>query len=190
MKIIQQNKKKISEIITALKNGAVLVLPTDTVYGLVCDVTNKKAVEKIYKIKKRSKSKPLTIFVKDLKMAKEFAEISKEQEKILVKHWPGKYTFIFKTKKAKKFYGVNKKTIAIRIPKYKFLNDLLKKIDKPLAQTSANISGAPASTKIDQIIKVIATSDVAILVVDGGDLKKSKPSKIINVTSKLLTRLR
>ena len=52
MKIIQKNKENIGEIVTALKDGAVLVLPTDTVYGLVCDATNKKAVEKIYRIKK------------------------------------------------------------------------------------------------------------------------------------------
>jgi len=153
MQIIKKNKN-IKEIVAALKNGAVLVLPTDTVYGLVCDATNKKATEKIFKIKKRPKSKPLPVFVKDIKMAKELAEITKDQEKILNKKWPGRYTFVLKRKKGEKLYGVDKNTIALRIPKYKFLNDLFKKIDKPLVQTSVNISGQPSLNNIKEIIKI------------------------------------
>jgi L-threonylcarbamoyladenylate synthase len=151
MQIIKKNKN-IKEIVAALKNGAVLVLPTDTVYGLVCDATNKKATEKIFKIKKRPKSKPLPVFVKDIKMAKELAEITKDQEKILNKKWPGRYTFVLKRKKGEKLYGVDKNTIALRIPKYKFLNDLFKKIDKPLVQTSVNISGQPSLNNIKEIV--------------------------------------
>ena len=60
-----------------------MICPTDTVYGLVADATNKKAVEKIFKIKKRPRSKPLAVFVKDIKMAKELAEIDERQEEIL-----------------------------------------------------------------------------------------------------------
>ena len=120
-----------NKALLTFKNGGVVICPTDTVYGFLADATNKKAVDKIFKIKKRPKLKPLPIFVKDIKMAKELAEINKEQEKILKKYWPGKYTFILKRKPNIKLYGVHKNTIAIRIPKYKFLNNLLKKINKP-----------------------------------------------------------
>ena len=65
MEIIKKNKSNMGKVISALKNGAVLVLPTDTVYGLVCDATNKKAVEKIYKIKNRPRFNPLPVFIKD-----------------------------------------------------------------------------------------------------------------------------
>jgi len=174
-------------IIEFLKKGGIIVCPTDTVYGFLADVANKKAVEKIYKIKKRPRSKYLPVFVKDIKMAQELAEINKDQEKILKKYWPGRFTFILFKKKSPDvrrrgtIYGVDKNTIALRIPKCKFLNDLLEKINRPLAQTSANISGQPATTKIDDILRQFSKADV--LIIDAGDLTKSKPSKIIDLSS-------
>jgi len=121
MKILKQNKKNINEIITALENGAVLVCPTDTVYGFLANAENKKAVDKIYKIKKRLKNKPLPIFARDFKMVKELAEIDERQIKILTlrlrsgqaKYWPGKFTFVLNKKKGVKLYGTDKKTIAL-----------------------------------------------------------------------------
>jgi len=187
MKIVQKNKVNIGELVTALKNGAVLVLPTDTVYGLVCDATNKKAVEKIFEIKQRDKTKPLPVFVKDIKMAEELAEISKDQRVVLKRYWPGKFTFVLKLKKTEAgllsdlVTGVDG-TIALRVPNYKLLNALLKKTNRPLAQTSANISGRPALTKIGNIIEKFGGSDLPMFMVDAGDLIKSKPSKIIGLS--------
>ena len=187
-------KKSLSRAVEVLNNGGVVICPTDTVYGFLADAGNKKAVEKIYKIKKRPKSKPLPIFVKDLKMAKELEEIDEKFDKILIKKWPGKYTFVLKRKKMSevgphsKFYGVDEETIALRIPKYKFLNYLLEKIDKPLAQTSVNISGKETLTKISDIINQFSKFD--ILIIDGGNLKKSKPSKIVDLSGEQLTRIR
>lgn len=199
MEIVKLNHKAVNKTAEFLERGGVVIFPTDTVYGFLADASNKKAVNKIYKIKKRPRSKPLAVFVKDLKMAKELAEISKDQKKIQAKYWPGKFTFILRTKSAedgplRKLYGVDKNTIALRIPKYKPLNDLLKKINKPLAQTSANISGKPVLNKINDIINFVkkcGTSEVLhFLIVDGGDLPKRKPSRIIDLTGKVLTRLR
>ena len=179
MKIIQGNKKNIKEIITALKNGAVLVLPTDTVYGLVCDATNKKAVSKIYKIKKRDKAKPLGIFVKSIKYVKKFSFINKDQEKILEDN---KITVILKSK-GRVFSNLvyKNKTIGIRVPKYKLLNCILDKFKNPIAQTSANISGKSATIKIKDILKDFKNEDV--LVVDTGNLPKAKPSTIIDLSN-------
>ncbi len=203
MEVIKVSLKTLDRAIAILKNGGVVICPTDTVYGFLADATNKKAVDKIYKIKKRPTSKPLPVFVKDFKMAENLAEIDEKQAKVLRKFWPGRYTFIFNRKnylvsnsieldtKAElvKLYGVDKKTIAIRIPKYKFLNQLLQKINMPLAQTSVNISSEPTLTKIEDIIKKFGKSK-KILIIDGGNIKKGKPSKIIDLSSKKLTRLR
>lgn len=188
MKIIKQSKKNIKEIITALENGAVLVCPTDTVYGFLADASNKNAVNKIFEIKKRDKSKPLPVFVKDLEMAKKLAKISEAQEKNIKKHWPGKFTFVLQRKKDVQLYGVGEDTIALRIPKYKFLNDLLEKINKPLVQTSANISGSPATTKIGDILEQFSGDDV--IIIDAGDLPKSKPSTIIDLTKDIIEVIR
>lgn len=186
MEVIKLGQKAVNKTANILKNGGVAIFPTDTVYGFLADAGNKKAIEKIFKIKKRARSKPLPVFVKDIKAAKELAEITKDQEKILKKHWPGKYTFILKLKASKNLsklvIGKNN-TIGIRIPKYKFLNDLLKKINKPLAQTSVNISGKPEIKKIKEIIAKFADNkNKPDLIIDGGDLLKSKPSKIVDLT--------
>ncbi|MFA6190539.1 MAG: L-threonylcarbamoyladenylate synthase [Candidatus Staskawiczbacteria bacterium] len=177
MEIIKKNKNNINKIITALKKGAVLVFPTDTVYGLVCDASNKKAVEKIFKIKKRDKSKPLGVFVKDIKTAFKIAVVKKEYEKFLKNN---KNTVILKSRLRQGFGGRSKKTIGIRIPKYKFLNLILDEFKKPIAQTSANISGKPATTKIKEVLKQLGKEN--ILIIDAGDLIKNKPSAIIDLT--------
>jgi L-threonylcarbamoyladenylate synthase len=183
MEVVKLNQKAVNKAVDFLNQGGVVIFPTDTVYGFIADATNKKAVDEIYKIKKRERSKPLPVFVKDIKMARVLAEIGKNQEKILKKYWPGKHTFVLKSKILNLKLLTKKETIAIRIPRYKFLNDLLKKINKPLAQTSVNISGEPELKKIKEIIvKFEKNKNRPDLIIDGGNLSKSKPSKIIDLT--------
>ena len=181
MEVIKQ-KKALNKAILAIKRGKVIVCPTDTVYGFLADATNKKAVDKIFKIKKRPKQKPLPVFVQNFKMAKSISLIGKDQENFLKKVWSGRVTVILRIRVGTKFHGVNKKTIAIRIPKYKFLNSLLKKINKPLVQTSVNISGKPPLKNMKEIIEKFGKLDV--LIIDGGNLGKSKPSRVIDLTGK------
>lgn len=204
---VKKSRAALDEAIKIILAGGIIICPTDTVYGFIADAANQKAVEKIFEIKKRPRTKPLAVFVKDIKMAKELTEINAKQEKILTlrlrsgqaKYWPGKYTFVLKSKKMDIGCPSNlvmgkDGTIALRIPKYKFLQGLLKKINKPLAQTSANISGRPASTKINDVItqfsKSIGTYDIPILIIDGEDLPKSKPSTIIDLSKKKIKILR
>jgi L-threonylcarbamoyladenylate synthase len=189
MKILKLNQKNFKEIVRmavkSIKEGKVIVCPTDTVYGLVCDAKNKKAVAKLFRIKKRPKGKPIPIFVRDIKMAKKLALIDKEQEKFLKKVWPGKITAILKlkTKKQKlKIYGINRKTIGLRIPKYKLIQRLLKRTNIPLTGTSANISGKPASTKIKEVIAQFKKYQPDLVISDG-NLPKSKPSTVLDLTT-------
>ena len=167
----------------AIKEGKVLVCPTDTVYGLLCDLTNKKAVDRLYKIKKRQKNKALPVFVKDIKAAKRLADINSSREEYLKKVWPGQITAVLKRKGSGKIYGLDKKTIALRIPKHKLVLDLLSKTSRPLAGTSANIAGKLASTKIKEVIRQFKSKkNQPDLIVDVGDLAKNKPSKVIDLT--------
>lgn len=192
MKVVKISKKAVLVATKAIKQGKVVIFPTDTIYGFLALAENKKAVEKIYKIKKRPKSKPLPVFVKDIKMAKQLAEIDNgpASAKGYGVAKPGKITFIFKRKNNIKLYDGGKGTIALRIPKYKALNDLLKKINRPLAQTSVNISGQPAMNKITDITKQFGATSGAVLIIDAGNLPKNKPSKIVDLTGKVLTRIR
>ena len=190
METIKLSSKALSRAAIFLKKGGIVICPTDTVYGFVADASSKKAVEKIYKIKKRPKSKPLSVFVKDFTMARGLALIDARQAKMLKKFWPGKYTLVLNRKPNKKLYGLNKKTIAIRISNYPFLQKLLKKVNRPLAQTSVNISGKPPINNIQEIIKTIGRSDLPILMIDGGNFKKAKPSKIVDLTREKIVTLR
>jgi|SRR3989344_2163668 len=191
MEILKQSPETLNKIIKILKSGGVVICPTDTVYGFLADAANKKAVDKIYKIKRRPKLKPLPVFVKNLTTAKEIAFIDKNQEKILKKHWPGKYTFILKRKTQKsKIYGVSEETIGLRLPKDKFLNDLLKRVHQPLVQTSVNISGEESLKKIKDIIEQFKKDSRINLIIDGGDLLESRPSKIVDLSRGNIKTLR
>jgi len=173
-------KELIVKSVNILKKGGVVIFPTDTVYGFLADASNKKAVEKIFKIKNRPKKKPLSLFVKDIKMAKELALVDNFSIKFLKKYWPGKYTFVLKSKKAK-IYGVKKDSIALRIPNYKPLNDILNNIKRPLVQTSVNISGKEPLNNIEEILKEFGGDKRVSLIVSAGNLKKSKSSKVIDL---------
>jgi L-threonylcarbamoyladenylate synthase len=150
---------------------------------MIADATNELAIKKLYKIKDRSEDKALPIFVKDITMAKELAVISQEQQSYLEKNWPGKVTTILERKNGINIFGVEKKTIALRIPSYLFINLLLEKINLPLSGTSANISGEPSSTKIDEILKQFENKEMQPdLIINAGNLKESQPSTIVDLT--------
>ena len=186
LKMNQKNFKEEVEMVTELiKEGKVIIFPTDTVYIPIADATNKKAVRKVFQIKQRSQKTPFPIFVKDIKMAKKLARIDKKQEKFLNTVWPGKTTVVLKRQKAKtKLYGVAKDTIALRIPDFKPVNFLSEKLKIPLVGTSANISGKPASGNLKEILSQFRNKEYQPdLVIDAGNLPKSKPSTVLDLTT-------
>ncbi|MCX6720787.1 MAG: L-threonylcarbamoyladenylate synthase [Candidatus Staskawiczbacteria bacterium] len=191
MKIIQKGEKNVKEIITALKNGAVLVCPTDTVYGFICDATNKRAVGKIFKIKKRDKSKSLPVFVRDIKMAKKYAVVKSREEKFLNENWPGAVTVVLNGKKGLSLLVYKNKTIALRQPNHNLIAEIFKKFKRPLAQTSVNISDQPFMDDIKEIVKVFDCEEhKPDLVIDAGHLPKNKPSVIIDLTDEKINIIR
>lgn len=187
MLILELKNKNIDEItktaLTFIRKGKVVICPTDTVYIPAADATNKKAVKKVFLIKKRSFRKPIPVFVKSVAMAKKIAEINKKQEEFLKKVWPGKVTVVLKRKKSKiKLYGVDKKTIALRIPNLKLINHLLKKLNRPLVGTSANISGQKPSGNLKAVLRQFKNKKhQPDLVIDGGNLA-GKPSRVFDLT--------
>jgi len=184
---------KIIKIVAKLiQDGKVIVCPTDTVYGLICDATNEKTIKRLFRIKKRSIKKPIPVFVKDIKMTKKFVYIDKKQEDFLKKVWPGKVTVTLKAKK-KLPKGVvsSENKIGLRIPKYKLINQLFSTISRPLSATSANISGKPASTEIKDVINQFNKRKLQPdLIINAGNLKPSKPSTVVDLTEKKLKVLR
>ncbi len=190
MKILKAQQKNLSQIVTTLKEKGVVVFPTDTIYGLLADATSKKAVAKIFKIKKRTKNKPLPVFVENIRKAKGLSLINRKTEEFLKEVWPGKVTVVLKTTEnarknlAKGVIGKNNK-IGLRIPSYELIALLLKKLNFPLIGTSANISGNPGSIKVKEVLKQFENQkNKPDLVVNAEDLRKSKPSTVVDLTTK------
>lgn len=186
LKLDPKNQKIVIQKATkSIKEGKVMICPTDTVYGLVVNTKNEKATKKLFKIKQRPREKAIPIFVKDIKMAKRLAYINKEQEKFLRKFWPGKLTAVLKSKGKlpKRILGSGKK-IGLRIPDYKLVNILLSKLNLPLTGTSANISGKPASGNLKEVLSQFKDKKhQPDLVIDARNLPKSKPSIVLDLTS-------
>ena len=185
LKISSQNWQIVTrKTLRFLRRGRIVICPTDTVYGLIGDATNKKTVAKIFKIKKRPGDKPIPVFVKDLKMAKKIAQVSRKQERFLKSVWPGKVTVILKPKiKLPKGIGKPKREIGLRIPRHKIINRLQAAFDRPLTGTSANISGEKPSIRIKEVISQFnGRKFQPDLVIDSGDLAENKPSMIIDLT--------
>lgn len=179
----------IKEAMEQMKEGKVIVFPTDTVYGILADATNKEAVEKVFNIKKRDKDKPLPLFIKDIGTTKRIAQVDRERRQILNNIWPGKTTAILKRKPASsksglKLYGIAPESVGIRIPDFKLLNLLLEKMETPLVQTSANISQQSASVSIDTIIEQFQNkTPQPDFVINAGNLPQNNPSVILDLTT-------
>ena len=167
----------------AIQKGGTIIAPTDTIYGLLANAADEKTIEKVFAIKKRPQEKSLPIFVKNMAMAKKLAKITGAQEKTLEENWPGKFSARLKRKKEMKIFGVKTETVVLRVPFCPFVNSLLETLNFPLCATSANISGQPASGKIDEVLRQFAgKNNLPDLVINAGDLEASKPSTIVDLT--------
>lgn len=177
----------LEEAVRVLKNGGVVVVPTDTVYGLAADVTNKKAVRKIFEIKGREEDKKLPVLVSSFEMLNDIVDIQDERVlNFLKKAWlappklrgeggAGKITCVLPRK--------NGETVGIRMPDYDLVLSIIEKFGGPVTGTSANVTGRPEHTKIDELVAELKSLKVKPdLILDAGDLPPSKPSTVLDCT--------
>jgi len=142
------------KLVEILKNGGIGVLPTDTLYGLVGKAMDKRAVKRIYKVRRRNPLKPMIILIGSFSDLKLFEiKLDKGIEKYLKKIWPGKISVVLPCPEKKFFYlHRGTKTLAFRLPKNKKLVKMLKK-SGPLLAPSANLEGFPPAENIRQAKK-------------------------------------
>jgi L-threonylcarbamoyladenylate synthase len=172
------DKKIIKKAAHIIKNGGVVIVPTDTVYGLIADARNESAVRKIFEIKNRVFTKPIGVFVGDIRMAKKYVKIKKEQENLL----KSANTFVLPIRKKLPFQN---NALGVRIPKSGLILEITRALDFPLVQTSANISGESLTNDIEKIIKTFRDRKVQPdLILNAGILLKRKASKVIDLTGK------
>ena len=179
----------IKQVVNILKNGGVIVIPTDTVYGLACDALNIDAVDKIYKLKQRNYSKPMVVLVSDKDMLKKYtSSINKLEEELINEYLPGPMTIVLK--KSNLIHDIvssNKDTIGIRIPNNKELIDIIKQLDKPIVATSCNISNEDVITNISILDESIKNN--VDYIYDGGLINRAS-STIVKVDNDKVVILR
>lgn len=166
-----------------LRSGGIVAVPTDTVYGILGDATNTRVIRRIFSLKGRPRERAFPIFVKDVATARKYAYISDTKTGFLKKVWPGAVTAVLHYKeKLPKILTGGKDTIGIRIPNHQFILDLLSRLEIPLVQTSANISGKTPAKTTQEIKAYFGKSPVMPdLVIDGGTCG-GKPSTVIDFT--------
>lgn len=174
----------------AIKQGKVIAIPTDTVYGLATSIKSDTSIKKIFEIKQRDERKAIPVLVNSVDMAKSIAKISKSEMEIVEKVWPGPISILFvKRKKISDALTSGKDTIMLRIPDDKFLNILLKLIGEPITATSANISGEKSFTTAEDLIARFAKEkcqpDIVVKVISYAQKQhKNKPSTLITIIGK------
>jgi len=162
----------------AINNGAIVIFPTDTVYGLGCNPYNHDAVLSIYEIKKRKKTKPFPVIGYSKKELEKIAEFNSLEEKIAEKFWPGPITLILKIKdkEIQKSLDLEGK-IAVRVPNNQCVLALLKEC-KLLVGTSANISGTTPFNDPKECSENLSGYD---LLIDGGIISSQGESTIVEI---------
>ena len=135
-------KRLIRKVVDQLGQGGVIGYPTDTIYGLGCDLFNPEAIERIRRLKKMDGKKPLSFICSDLKDISRYAYVSNYAYKIMKRLLPGAYTFVLKaTKLVPKIAQTKQKTVGIRIPDNKICLALVKELGHPIVSTSVSKPG-------------------------------------------------
>jgi tRNA threonylcarbamoyl adenosine modification protein (Sua5/YciO/YrdC/YwlC family) len=174
------HQRIINIAVECIKKGGIVVYPTDTVYGLGADLYNKRAMERIHRIKKQSLNKPLSFILPDLKNISEYAHVTDEAYKIMRKVCPGAYTFVLNaTKQIPKLMLYNRKTVGIRIPDAPIALKLVEELGYPILSTSVPLEGESYHTDPLEIAE--SYSNEIDLILDAGTMFNN-PSTIVDLT--------
>ncbi|MBI4792234.1 MAG: threonylcarbamoyl-AMP synthase [Deltaproteobacteria bacterium] len=137
---INPQQRLIDQVVAALKQGAVIAYPTDTMYGIGCDIFNQKAVKRIFQLKKRDKDKPFSFICSSLKDVSQYCFLSNSAYRLMKKCLPGPYTFILPAMKiVPKIMLTKQKTVGIRVPDNAICQQIVNSLGNPILTTSANL---------------------------------------------------
>ena len=179
----------ISKTKDILEEGGIIIFPTDTVYAYGCDIKDKRAIERIYRLKKMDRKKPLSFIFTDISEISEYVRnVSDDAFKIMKKAFPGPYTFIFKASKlVPKIVVTNQKTIGVRIPDNNIALDIVRALGRPVLATSVfNLSG---EYLIDpRELEKVFRNEVD-LVIDAGP-KPAEPSTVVDLSEDVINVIR
>ncbi len=174
-------ERLIRKVVDELKKGGVIAYPTDTVYGIGCDIFEKRAIDRIRLLKGKSHKSPLSFICADLKDISNYAYVSNKAYKIMRQLSPGPFTFVLRsTRLVPKLMVSKRKTVGIRVPDNNICHELLKELGHPIVSTSASFGEFDIfRTAQDIDIRLGHLLDV---IIDGGTLGIS-PSTVLDLTN-------
>ena len=181
-------QRSIEAIVTALKNGALMLYPTDTVYAIGCDLNVKSAVERVRKLKQLSNDKPLTFLCSSLSNISQYAMVSDRAYRIMKHLIPGPYTFLLPATKLvpKLVMSPKRKTTGIRVPDHQVCQDLLQALGNPIISTSAHLSdeeGEFPTIEIEKAKLFDSLENSVDIIIDNGIEPGFEVSTIIDFTT-------
>lgn len=140
-----------------LANGGLICYPTDTVYGVGCDIFDKKAIERVYRLKAKGRRDPLSFICPNLQGIAQYAHVSDRAYRIMRRLLPGPYTVVLPaTRLVPKMMMSNRKTVGIRVPDNLICHMLLEEFGKPIVSTSASLPGGEILHEPEEIAEVLA----------------------------------
>jgi len=166
-------KRLISKIVQVLDQGGLIIYPTDTFYGIGCDLFNKKSIKQIYQLKRRPLTKPFSFVCANLKDISLYAQVSNNAYRIMKRSLPGPYTFVLEgTRLVPKLMLTKRRTVGIRVPDNKICLAIVKSLGRPIISTSVNL---------DEPSVIHDTySSLVEIVIDGGVISH-EPSTVVSL---------
>lgn len=179
------SEKLLSQAIEILNSGGIVIFPTDTAFGIGCRMDKKRAVERLFKIRKRPTTQAVPVLVDSIEMAKEYLKLfPKEVEDLMKKYWPGALTIVYpcQTKKVPSLVRGGGKTLGVRMPNHQTPLQLIKAIKVPILGPSANFHNMPTPYKFEDLDKnLLKLVDLAI----PGECKIGLTSTVIDCSQQL-----
>ncbi len=190
LQINQENPqgRLVSRVVETLTQGGLIAYPTDTTYGIGCNIFNRRGVKNIYQIKQRDARKPFSFICADLSDAANYAQVSNFAFKIMKRHLPGPYTFVLDaTRIVPDSLTTRQKTVGIRIPADEIAMAIVRELGHPLVTTSANLTGETPLHDPAEIEAIMG--HMLDLVIDGG-IRFGDPSTVISLIDDKIEVLR
>ena len=186
----KQNFEELKAPAEAIKQGELVLFPTETVYGIGANALNEEAVKKIYIAKGRASDNPLIAHISNIKMLEELVvEVGEIEEKLIEAFWPGPLTIVFKKRKiVPDIITGGLDTVAVRMPSNNIARKLIEYSNCPIAAPSANISGRPSGTLVEDIVEEL--DGKVEYMIDGGKVDIGVESTVVRVIDGVVHILR
>lgn len=179
----QSIQNAIHEAAAALKRGGLVVFPTDTVYGLLADAKNPKAIDSLLRCKNRAPGRAISVFIESLEQMSSCVDVDEPTLSRLKQILPGPYTIVLASKHALDLrLEAEDRTLGVRLPAYEPVTQLVKAVGGPVTATSANPPGRPSHYSIDTLQRSFSKAALAEidLIIDAGLLPYRKPSTVVD----------